>query len=83
MLLTDLKGLGEARLEALHKAGIFTLTDLLLTLPVRYQDTTTITPLGEAVPGGEICVCGFPKAAPRLPGKFLPVDPPRAQAEPL
>ncbi len=66
MLLTDLKGLGKARLEALHKAGIFTLTDLLLTLPVRYQDTTTITPLGEAVPGGEICVCGFPKAAPRL-----------------
>lgn len=66
MLLTDLKGLGKARLEALHKAGIFTLTDLLLTLPVRYQDTTVITPLGEAVPGGEICVCGFPKAAPRL-----------------
>ncbi|MBQ4075868.1 MAG: ATP-dependent DNA helicase RecG [Clostridia bacterium] len=66
MALSELKGLGKARLEALEKAGIRNLTDLLLTLPARYQDTTTITPLGEIVPGGEICVSGYPKAAPRL-----------------
>lgn len=66
MALTELKGLGKARLESLHQAGIFTMADLLLTLPARYQDTTVITPLKDAVPGAEICVCGYPKAAPRL-----------------
>lgn len=66
MALTELKGLGKARLESLHQAGIFTMADLLLTLPARYQDTTVITPLRDAVPGAEICVCGYPKAAPRL-----------------
>ena len=53
--LRELKGLGAARLAALEQAGIFSLSDLLLTLPLRYQDTTTITPLAQAVPGGEIC----------------------------
>ena len=64
--LRELKGLGAARLAALEQAGIFSLSDLLLTLPLRYLDTTTITPLAQAVPGGEICVSGYPKAAPRL-----------------
>ena len=66
MALTELKGLGKARLEALNQAGIFTVADLLLSLPSRYQDTTTITPIGEAAPGMEACLCGYPKAAPRL-----------------
>ena len=66
MELKDLKGLGKTRLETLNKAGIVTLTDLLLTLPVRYQDTSVTTPLGEIAPGMEVCVSGFPKAAPRL-----------------
>lgn len=66
MDLSALRGLGKARLDALDKAGIRTLADLLLTLPVRYQDTENITPLGEAVPGKEICVRGYLKAAPRL-----------------
>ena len=61
-----MKGLGKARLETLNKAGITTLSDLLLTLPVRYQDTSVLTPLGEIAPGMEVCVSGFPKAAPRL-----------------
>ena len=64
--LSELKGLGKARLDTLEKAGIHTLADLLLTLPVRYQDTSAITPLGEITPGMEICVSGFPKAEPRL-----------------
>ncbi len=66
MDLSALKGLGKARLEALEKAGVRTMTDLLLTLPIRYQDTETLTPLSDAVPGKEICVRGYPKAAPRL-----------------
>ena len=66
MQLQDLKGLGKARLETLQKAGIETLADLLLTLPIRYQDTSTTTPLSEIAPGKEICVSGYPKDAPRL-----------------
>ena len=66
MALNELKGIGKTRLETLAKAGIHTLADLLLTLPVRYQDTSTVTPLAEAAPGMEICVSGYPKAAPRL-----------------
>ena len=64
--LSELKGLGKARLDTLEKAGIHTMADLLLTLPVRYQDTSTVTPLGEVSPGTEVCVSGYPKAAPRL-----------------
>ena len=60
MELKELKGLGKARLETLNKAGIATLSDLLLTLPVRYQDTSTTTPLGEIAPGMEVCVSGYP-----------------------
>ena len=66
MALCELKGLGKARLDTLNKAGIYTLADLLLTLPLRYQDTSTVTPLGEIAPGMEICVSGYPKAPPRL-----------------
>ena len=66
MELSGLKGLGKARLNTLEQAGIRTMADLLLTLPVRYQDTSSVTPLAKAVPGAEICVAGYPKAAPRL-----------------
>lgn len=66
MELSTLRGLGKARLDALEKAGVHTMADLLLTLPLRYQDTETITSLSEAVPGREICVQGYLKAAPRL-----------------
>ena len=66
MALSELKGLGKAWLDTLHKAGIHTVADLLLTLPVRYQDTSASLPIGEIAPGMEICVSGYPKAAPRL-----------------
>lgn len=66
LALSELKGLGKARIESLKKAGIHTLADLLLTLPARYQDTSVITPLKDIAPGMEVCVSGFPKAEPRL-----------------
>ena len=66
MDLKELKGLGKARLETLNQAGISTLSDLLLALPVKYQDTSVTTPLKEVAPGTEACVSGFPKAPPRL-----------------
>ncbi|NLD82529.1 MAG: ATP-dependent DNA helicase RecG [Clostridiales bacterium] len=64
--LNELRGLGKARLETLKQAGIRTMADLLLTLPVRYQDTSVSIPIGDISPGTEVCVSGYPKAAPRL-----------------
>ena len=43
MQLTDLKGIGKTRLEALHAAGICSLRDLLYTFPVRYRDCIFFT----------------------------------------
>ena len=35
MALAELKGIGKARLDTLEAAGIHTMADLLLSLPVR------------------------------------------------
>ena len=51
MRLEDIKGLGKARLEALHKAGIRSVADLLLTLPSSYQNTLKSTPIASLCPG--------------------------------
>ena len=64
--LDEMKGLGKVRLQKMQEAGVHTLSDLLFTLPVRYQDTQTVTPLSEAEEGKDICVSGFAKNAPRL-----------------
>ena len=66
MELKDLKGVGAARLKALEEANVTTLSELLLTLPSSYRDTTTSTPLGEIYPGGVFCVEGALKAPPKL-----------------
>ncbi len=66
MELHELHGLGKARLEALQKAGVRTLADLLLTLPSGYQDTSVITPLADALSGQTLCVCGYLKKRPRV-----------------
>ena len=66
MALSELKGLGKTRIETLIKAGIRTMADLLLTLPVRYQDTSVLTDIKELAPGKEVCVSGYPKDNPRL-----------------
>ncbi len=66
MELSDLKGVGAARLKALGEAGVSTLSGLLLTLPSSYRDTTTSTPLREVSPGGVFCVEGALKAPPKL-----------------
>ena len=54
MQLSDLKGLGPKRLEALGMAGIQTLHDLLWNLPLGYRDTTRCLPLAQ-VRGGQPC----------------------------
>ena len=66
MRLEDIKGLGKARLEALHKAGIRSVADLLLTLPSSYQNTLKSTPIASLAPGETACVEGFVVNTPRL-----------------
>lgn len=61
--VTDLKGVGAAVAEKLLKLHIETLQDLVLHLPIRYQDRTRILPIGrlafgdEAVVEGQIVSC--------------------------
>ena len=57
--LSELKGVGKTRLEALKNAGVETLRDLLFTLPISYKDTQTVVPLDKIEPGQAVCVCGY------------------------
>ncbi|MBE5792235.1 MAG: ATP-dependent DNA helicase RecG [Clostridiales bacterium] len=52
MYVSDLKGVGEKRLQDLNSAGIFTVRDLLLQFPASYRDLTHITPLSDVRAGG-------------------------------
>ena len=56
MQLTDLKGIGKTRLEALHAAGICSLRDLLYAFPVRYRDVSAPVPVAQAQPGETACL---------------------------
>ncbi|WP_243755250.1 ATP-dependent DNA helicase RecG [Thiomicrorhabdus sp. 6S3-12] len=51
--LDTLKGVGPKQLEKLHKLGLFTIQDLLLHLPLRYQDKTRLTPIDSLLVGVE------------------------------
>ena len=44
MELTELAGIGPVRAETLRAMGVFSLRDLLFTLPVRYEDHSTVLP---------------------------------------
>ena len=56
MQLSDLKGLGPKRLDALGKAGIHTLDDLLWNLPIGYRDTTRCLPLAQVHDSQHCCI---------------------------
>ena len=51
MQLTDLEGVGPVRAESLRAVGICSLRDLLYTLPVKYEDHSTLHPCSTKVPG--------------------------------
>ncbi len=53
MELSSIRGLGEVRLASLRAMGITSLRDLLMYLPVNYEDQSRITPLSD------ICVGTF------------------------
>ena len=62
------KGVGPQRAEALEKAGVRTAEDLLLHLPMRYEDRRSFARVADLRPGmrvsvsGEIAVAGLRRA---------------------
>ncbi len=53
-----LKGIGEKRAEAFARLGVHTTQDLLLHLPHRYIDASSVTPLAEARVGDDVACVG-------------------------
>lgn len=56
MELSQLKGIGKTRLEALHAAGICSLRDLLYAVPVKYRDLSRVTSVANAQNGERVCM---------------------------
>lgn len=56
--LTLLKGVGPRIAEKLQKLGIEYIEDLLFHLPFRYEDRTTIVPIGSLRPGESVVIQG-------------------------
>ncbi|WP_432697010.1 ATP-dependent DNA helicase RecG [Marinobacterium sp. YM272] len=56
--ITELKGVGTALALKLERLGIETIQDLLLHLPLRYQDRTRVLPIGSLRPGDEGVIVG-------------------------
>ena len=65
MELTELSGIGPVRAETLRAMGIFSLRDLLYTLPVRYEDHSTVSPC-TTKKEGPVLVAGTLVQAPKL-----------------
>ncbi len=51
MELSNLRGIGKNRLQALHAAGINSLRDLLYAVPVKYRDTSACATIADALEG--------------------------------
>ena len=66
MELSQLKGIGPTRLEALRAMGIVSLRDLLCNLPLRYEDMTQVTPCAQCKPGMMVLVEGELIDTPKL-----------------
>ena len=56
--VTYLKGVGPARARLLERLGIKVAADLLRHVPRRYEDATTITPIGQAALAADVTVMG-------------------------
>ncbi|SEG79032.1 ATP-dependent DNA helicase RecG [Marinobacterium lutimaris] len=56
--ITELKGVGTALALKLERLGLETIQDLLLHLPLRYQDRTRVLPIGSLRPGDEGVIVG-------------------------
>ncbi|MDP9204461.1 MAG: ATP-dependent DNA helicase RecG [Gemmatimonadota bacterium] len=58
MPVNYLKGVGPARAESLRRLGILTARDLLLHIPHRYEDVSTITPIASLETGMDGTIIG-------------------------
>jgi ATP-dependent DNA helicase RecG len=56
--LSHFKGIGPRREQALRRAGLETVEDLLLRLPFRYEDRSTFQPVAGVVEGQRVTVAG-------------------------
>ncbi|MBL8250151.1 MAG: hypothetical protein JNK31_00625, partial [Candidatus Competibacter sp.] len=56
--VTALRGVGPRLAERLARLGIRTVEDVLLHLPLRYQDRSRVTPIGDLLPGEEAQIEG-------------------------
>ena len=56
--LQFIKGIGPRRADELRAAGLEELEDLLLRLPIRYEDRSRFQPIGGVKPGETISVAG-------------------------
>lgn len=65
MELTELTGIGPVRAETLRAMGIFSLRDLLYTLPLRYEDHSVISPCNTQKEG-YITIKGKVHQSPKL-----------------
>lgn len=63
MDLSEMRGIGPARMESLRAVGVTSLRDLLFTLPVRYEDRTKLVPCAQA--RGEVLVRGVVNDPPK------------------
>jgi ATP-dependent DNA helicase RecG len=56
--VTELRGVGPRLAERLARLGVATVGDLLFHLPLRYQDRTRVTPMGDLTVGDQALVEG-------------------------
>ena len=65
--LQYVKGIGPARAAMMERKGLFTVEDLLLYAPFRYEDRTNVKPIAQLAPGEMATVIAEVKSA-RLAG---------------
>ncbi|RDH42109.1 ATP-dependent DNA helicase RecG [Zooshikella ganghwensis] len=67
--ISALSGIGSSTAAKLQRLGISTIQDLLLHLPLRYQDRTQITPINQLQHSAEVVIQGTIQSAHLTPGK--------------
>lgn len=69
MEISQLPGLGPKRIDALRKAGLNTVSDLLYNIPRNYLDQTKVTPIGNCRVGEKVVLIGTIKRAGVVKGR--------------